>query len=61
VEPRRVTLGGLDVVFRLTGEETGGALAAVERPIEPGILVPRHLHEHEDELTYVLRARSARA
>jgi quercetin dioxygenase-like cupin family protein len=54
VEPRRVSLGGLDVVFRLTGENTGGALAVVEHPIQPGILVPPHVHEREDELTYVI-------
>ena len=51
---RRVSLGGLDVVFRLTGADTGGALAVVEHPIEPGVLVPPHVHEREDELTYVL-------
>jgi quercetin dioxygenase-like cupin family protein len=54
VEPRRLSLGGLDVVFRLSGEETGGAVAVVEHPIQPRILVPPHWHEHEDELTYVI-------
>jgi quercetin dioxygenase-like cupin family protein len=51
---RTVSLGGLDVVFRVTGEDTGGALAVVEHPIEPGVLVPPHVHEREDELTYVI-------
>ena len=51
---RSVSLGGLDVVFRVTGEETNGALAVVEHPIEPGVLVPPHVHEREDELTYVI-------
>jgi quercetin dioxygenase-like cupin family protein len=54
VEPRRVSLGGLDAVFVVTGKETGGALAVVEHPIEPGVLVPPHVHEREDELTYVI-------
>ena len=54
MEPRRVSLGGLDAVFVVTGEQTGGALAVVEHPIEPGILVPPHVHEREDELTYVI-------
>jgi quercetin dioxygenase-like cupin family protein len=51
---RSVSLGGLAVVFRVTGEETGGVLAVVEHPIEPGVLVPPHVHEREDELTYVI-------
>jgi quercetin dioxygenase-like cupin family protein len=51
---RSVSLGGLDVVFRVTGEETGGAIAVVEHPIAPGVLVPPHVHEREDELTYVI-------
>jgi quercetin dioxygenase-like cupin family protein len=49
-----VSLGGLEAVFRVTGEETRGALAVVEHPIEPGVLVPPHVHEREDELTYVI-------
>ncbi len=49
-----VWLGGLGVVFKVTGEETGGAFAVVEHPIEPGVLVPPHRHEREDELTYVI-------
>lgn len=54
MKDRRVSLAGLDVILVLTGEETGGALAVVEHPIQPGILVPPHWHEREDELTYVL-------
>ena len=52
--PRRVSLGGLDAVFVVAGEETGGALAVVEHNIEPGVLVPPHRHEREDELTHVI-------
>jgi quercetin dioxygenase-like cupin family protein len=51
---RRVSLGGLDAVFVVPGEETGGALAVVEHPIQPGVLVPPHVHEREDELTYAI-------
>jgi uncharacterized cupin superfamily protein len=54
VKDRRLSLAGLDVILVLTGEETGGALAVVEHPIQPGILVPPHWHEREDELTYVI-------
>ena len=51
---RSVWLGGLGVVFRVSGEETGGALAVVEHPIDTGVLVPPHVHEREDELSYVI-------
>ena len=49
-----VALGGVGVIFKLSGEETGGAFSIVEHPIEPGTLVPPHTHSREDELSYVL-------
>ena len=49
-----VWLGGMGVVFKLSGAETGGAFAVVEHPIEPGRLVLPHVHTHEDEYSYVL-------
>jgi quercetin dioxygenase-like cupin family protein len=54
VERQHVSLGGVDVIFVVTAEETDGTLAVVEHPIDPGILVPPHVHEREDELTYVI-------
>jgi hypothetical protein len=42
------------VVFKVSGVDTGGAFAVVEHPIEPGRLVPPHVHLHEDEYSYVL-------
>jgi len=39
VEPgrgRSVWLGGMGVVFKISGADTGGAFAVVEHPIEPG-------------------------
>ena len=53
-EGRSVWLGGIWVVFKLSGADTGGALAVVEHPIEPGRLVLPHVHLHEDEYSYVL-------
>lgn len=50
----RVDLGGLGVDFKVWGEQTGGALSIVEHPMEPRRLVPPHVHESEDELSYVL-------
>ncbi len=57
VEPgqgRSVWLGGMGVVFKVSGAETGGAFVIVEHPIEPGRLVMPHVHTHEDEYSYVL-------
>ena len=49
-----VDLGGLGVHFKARGEQTGGRFAIVEHPIEAGVLVDPHIHQHEDELSYVL-------
>ncbi len=53
-EGKSVWLGGLGVDFKIAGEQTGGALSIVEHPIEPGRLVPPHVHEREDEFSYIL-------
>jgi hypothetical protein len=51
-EGRSVWLGGMGVVFKLSGADTGGAFAVVEHPIEPGRLVLPHVHRHEDEYSF---------
>jgi quercetin dioxygenase-like cupin family protein len=53
-EGKAVDLGGLGVLFKVWGEETGGAFSIVEHPMEPGRLVPPHTHQNEHELSYVL-------
>jgi quercetin dioxygenase-like cupin family protein len=53
-EGRSVSLGGMGVVFKLGREDTGGAFAVIEHPIEPGRLVLPHVHQREDEYSYVL-------
>jgi hypothetical protein len=53
-EGKSISLGGLGVVFKLSGEDTGGSFAVVEHPIEPGRLVWPHIHTREDEYSYVL-------
>lgn len=50
-----VSLGGVGVDFKIPAEMTGGAFSIVEHPVEPGRLVPPHIHYREDELSYVLR------
>ncbi len=54
-EGRAVHIGGLGVVFKLLGTDTGGQLAVVEHPLAPGTLAgPPHVHHKEDEASYVL-------
>ncbi len=49
-----VALGGLGVVFKISAAQTGGTFAVVEHPVDPGRLVLPHVHQHEDEYSYVL-------
>jgi quercetin dioxygenase-like cupin family protein len=53
----QVPLGGLDIIFKITSDQTGGALAICETAVEPGRLIPAHLHDTEDEFTYVIDGR----
>ena len=45
---------GVGVVFKLWGEDTGGAVSVVEHPFDVGALVPPHVHTREDEYSIVL-------
>ena len=58
VEPGGGQAGGLapgiGVVFKIDGEDTGGALSIVEHPFAVGALVPPHRHTMEDEISIVL-------
>ena len=47
-------LGGLGVHFKIRGDQTGGAFAIVEHPMEPHVIVEPRVHSHEDELSYVV-------
>ena len=52
-EGRAGDLGAIGVVFKLWGQDTGGALSIVEHPFEVGALVPPHTHTREDEYSIV--------
>ncbi|HET7599940.1 MAG TPA: cupin domain-containing protein [Gemmatimonadales bacterium] len=53
-----VDLRSVGVRFMVWGEESGGGFSLVEHPIPPRTLVaPLHLHEREDEYSYVLEGR----
>ena len=47
-------LGGHLLDWKLHGRDSGGQLAAVETVIPRGQEPPLHVHEHDDELFYVL-------
>ena len=52
-EGERLVFGGATVVVRASAEATGGAFSLVEE-VPPLVDTPRHVHEHDDELFYVL-------
>jgi quercetin dioxygenase-like cupin family protein len=58
VQPGEGQVGGLapgvGVVFKIDGEDSGGALSIVEHPFAVGALVPPHVHHLEDEYSIVL-------
>ena len=55
---RFVDLRSVGVRFMIWGAESGGDFSLVEHPIPPRTLVaPLHLHEREDEYSYVLEGR----
>ncbi|QQG48444.1 MAG: cupin domain-containing protein [archaeon] len=54
-EGRSLSLGGLGVIFKVLPQDTGGALAVVEHPIEAGRLVRPHIHTREDEVSYTTK------
>ena len=54
-EGASVSLGGVGVDFKIPAEMTGGAFSIVEHPLDPGRLIPPHIHYREDELSYVVR------
>ena len=45
---------GGPLTFKVRGEQTGGALTALENVIAPGDGPPLHRHAHEDEAWYVV-------
>jgi quercetin dioxygenase-like cupin family protein len=62
MEPRVIEPGGgestrlyaVRFTFKLTGEQSGGALALVEVEIPPRTLIKPHRHAREDEFSLVL-------
>ena len=53
-EPERLNVLGTEMVIRVDGEKTGGAMAVVEATVPPGHGPPLHIHSREDELFYII-------
>jgi quercetin dioxygenase-like cupin family protein len=51
---KAVSIWGDRMIFRVTGEDTGGAYAVLEYIAGPGSGSPRHVHHNEDESFYIL-------
>lgn len=41
-------------MFKLGSGQLGGRLSVVEHPIDPGVLVPPHIHSLEDQISLVV-------
>ncbi|HEU5001632.1 MAG TPA: cupin domain-containing protein [Actinomycetota bacterium] len=46
--------GGSGTVFKLFSAEAGGRLSLVEHPVDPGVLIPPHVHSREDQISLIL-------
>ncbi len=53
-EGRQVNVLGDRMTFKLTGEDTGGLLTLIEENNDPGVMIPPHVHDNEDEVFHVL-------
>lgn len=62
VKERRVVVGPeegarlpvLDIVHKVTSNDSGGSLVVDEWGLSPGQTIPPHTHAHEDEYSFVL-------
>ncbi len=53
-EGKQLNVIGDKMTIKLSGEETGGQYVLAEQYNEPGVGIPMHVHEHEDEIFRVL-------
>lgn len=52
---KRLHLLGQGHLYRVTGEQSGGALLLLEQSEPAGAGIPPHIHEREDETFYILQ------
>ncbi len=53
-EGKQLNVIGDKITLKLTGKDTGGKYVLVEQNNEPGIGIPPHVHENEDEIFRVI-------
>ena len=53
-EGKRINVLGDRMTYKLTGKDTGGKYCLIEQHNEPGVGIPLHVHEREDEVFRVL-------
>src|SRR5438445_13604910 len=53
-EGKLVSIGGVGVKLKISGDETNRAFSIVEHHVQPRTLVPPHLHHDTDEYSYVV-------
>jgi quercetin dioxygenase-like cupin family protein len=53
-EGRKLNVIGDKMTIKLSGEDTDGQYVLAEQYNEPGVGIPMHVHEHEDEIFRVL-------
>lgn len=51
---KRVNVLGDNMLIKLTGEDTQGQLTLIQEFNDPGVGIPLHVHDHEDEIFKVL-------
>lgn len=49
----RARFGGMEATFKVAAEQTGGAFSMVEFVVQPGSLVPPHVHQNKNEVSFV--------
>jgi quercetin dioxygenase-like cupin family protein len=49
--------GPVGAIQKIGGERTNGVISIVEHPIQPGVLVPPHVHQDFDEWSYILEGK----
>lgn len=53
-EGEKLNVLGDKMTVKLTGKDTGGQYVLIEENNEPGVGIPPHVHEHEDEIFRVI-------
>jgi quercetin dioxygenase-like cupin family protein len=53
-EGKRISFMGMDLVWKITSDMSGGSLVSFVQIGPPGTGVPMHIHHHDDEYIYVI-------